>query len=361
MARAAKKAGGSTGDVIPEADCRDFAIHPRLNHNLYGHSDAENAVLDAIKSERMHHAWLIQGPDGVGKATFSYRIARFLLSGGENRDAESLDVDEDNVASRQIGAHAHPDLFILRREWARERKKLRQTIAVDDVRKAINFFNHTSGAGGWRIAIVDSMDDLNRNGANALLKTLEEPPERALFLLVCSSPGMLPATIHSRCRSLVLSPLNDDDMISALSVGAEKNILDDLSSTDKISLLELAAGSPGQAIELVSGNGLTINQDIVKILAELPTLDYARLHALAGRLGRLGAEKDFALTIELLRTWISNRVVSPTNNSVIARYAPLAIAWEKIDHLYGRAAALNLDRRRAVLEAFNIIATHYNR
>ncbi|MBZ0215821.1 MAG: DNA polymerase III subunit delta' [Fimbriimonadaceae bacterium] len=361
MAQATRKAASTASDAIPEADCRDFAVHPRANLQLFGHETAENVVLEAIRSGRMHHAWLIQGPTGIGKATLAYRIARFLLSQRNPEAATSLDADEDNVAVRQIMAHAHPDLFVLRREWAKDRKKLRQTIAVDDVRQTIGFFNHTSAVGGWRVAIVDTMDDLNRNGANALLKTLEEPPERALFLLVSSSPGVLPATIRSRCRRLVLTALNDKDMTSALSVGSTNDILSGLNTDDKKSLFVLADGSPGQAIELASGNGLKINREIEGILANLPVLDYARLHALAAGLGRAGKENDFSLCLRLLKGWITSKVVSGAGGKEIPEPAALAMAWERISQLHGTAVALNLDRQRALLDAFNIVAVHYRR
>ncbi len=343
----------------PEADCREGAIHPRSSVKIFGHDNCEKTVLEALQSGRMHHAWLIQGPSGIGKATFAYRIARFLLAGTDPSKAINLEVDQDQPAVRQVAAHSHPDLFVLRREWVKEKKKHRQSIAVDDVRKAISFFQHTAGAGGWRITIVDSMDDLNRNGANALLKTLEEPPDRALFLLISSSPGALPATIRSRCRRLVLAPLNDADMMSSIATGARQDVLGKLDNEARASLLALAAGSPGQAIDLVCGNGLQLASDIADILSDLPKLDYSRLHILAARLGRVGADNDFKLSLVLLRDWIAARVVNPPEGERVSGRAHLASAWEKIGHLSATSEAMNLDRRRTLLDAFNIVAAHY--
>ena len=361
MARAARKSSSKSTDIIPESDCREGALHPRLNRQLFGHGNAENSVLEAIKSSRMHHAWLIQGPNGIGKATFAYRIARFLLASGDLSKASSLDVDGDHLAVRQIAAHSHPDMYVLRREWVKERKRLRQSIAVDDVRKLISFFHHTSGAGGWRVAIVDAMDDLNKNGANALLKILEEPPERALFLLVSSSPGALPATIKSRCRRLSLSPLNDDDMMSALSVGASDNQFDKLDNEARSTLLSMAGGSPGQAIELLSGNGLAINRDIEGILQGIPDLDYLRLHKLAASVAKAGAEKDFQLSLSLLKDWIAARVKANVADGHSQSFVSLAKVWGNIDQIAKSTDVLNLDRRRAMLNAFNLVAAHYPR
>jgi len=176
---------------------------PRETAVLYGHKAAEKAVLEAYRSGRLPHALLISGPCGIGKATFAYRIARFMFAhpdpaAAEVQSATSLQVPAEHPVSRRIAAQAQPDLLLLERTINEKTGKLRQDIAVDDVRKTISFFGSTAGSGGWRIAIVDAVDELNEHGANALLKILEEPPRKALLLLVSHSPASVLPTIRQR-------------------------------------------------------------------------------------------------------------------------------------------------------------------
>src|SRR6186997_3381820 len=163
-------------------------LHPRQTGGLVGHADAEQLLLDSYRSGRMPHAWLIGGPHGIGKATLAYRLARFVLAHPDPiaqkvQSAVSLAVDLDHAVARRIANEAHPDVLTLERTL-NDKGKLRQDIAVEDVRRAVPFFGSTAGEGGWRVAIVDAVDELNDFGANALLKILEEPPQRSLLLLV---------------------------------------------------------------------------------------------------------------------------------------------------------------------------------
>ena len=168
-------------------DPRDVDWHPRRRHSLYGHAEAEARLLDAHRSGRLHHAWLITGPRGIGKATLAYRFARFLLHGGDA--ASSLAVPAESAVSRLISAGSHPDLLAIERAIDFKTKRLKTEISVETARDASSFFAHTAGSGGWRVAIVDTADDLNAASANALLKILEEPPARSVFLLVSHRPG----------------------------------------------------------------------------------------------------------------------------------------------------------------------------
>ena len=177
---------------------------PRATDALFGHADAEAALLAAYRGGRVPHAFLLVGPKGIGKATLAYRMARFVLAHPDPaapavQAATSLAVDPEHPVARRIAAQAHGDLLVLERTL-NDKGVLRQQIAVDDVRRTVSFFGSTAGEGGWRVAIVDAVDELNRSGANALLKVLEEPPQRALLLLVCHSAARVPATLRSRCR-----------------------------------------------------------------------------------------------------------------------------------------------------------------
>src|SRR5689334_3432090 len=208
-------------DDIQEADRLEGVPHPRETSVLFGQVQAERAFLDAYRGGRFPHAWILGGPEGVGKATFAYRAARFLLAHGDPASAavqaaSDLSIDPEHPAARKVAARGHGGLFVLRRQWNPEKKTMPTVIPVDLARKAISFFESTSAEGGWRICIVDSAEDLNVNGANALLKMVEEPPQRSLFLIVSHLPGRLLPTIRSRCRMLAFRPLPPADVEKAL-------------------------------------------------------------------------------------------------------------------------------------------------
>ncbi|MBV9239343.1 MAG: DNA polymerase III subunit delta', partial [Xanthobacteraceae bacterium] len=189
----------------------DEAPHPRDAFALHGHAEAEHDMLQAYRGGRMPHAWLIGGSPGIGKATLAYRMARFVLAhpdptAPDVQAAQTLAVAPEHPVARRITAQAHSDLLALERTVG-DNGKLRTEIAVADVRRTIAFYGSTAGEGGWRICIVDSVDELNRFGTNALLKILEEPPARSLLFLLSHAPGQVLPTIRSRCRRLLLRPL----------------------------------------------------------------------------------------------------------------------------------------------------------
>ncbi len=199
-------------DSPPESDRFAPAPHPRDTFALFGHEQAEAEFLDAYRAGRMPQAWIIGGPPGIGKATLAWRVARFIAAHPDPaapavQQAKNLAVDPDHPAARKLSALSFGDLALLRRQWSEKTKKHATRITVDDVRHAIHLFEQAAGEGGWRMAIIDSADDLNLNSANALLKLIEEPPPRCLFLLIAHRPGRLLPTIRSRCRTLMLQSL----------------------------------------------------------------------------------------------------------------------------------------------------------
>jgi DNA polymerase III subunit delta' len=184
-------------DAGREPDNGDLPL-PRATTAFFGHAEAEQTLLDAYRGGRIPHAWLIGGAPGIGKATLAYRMARFVFAHPDPavpavQQATSLAVDPDNPVTRRIAAEAHGDLLVLERRL-NERGTMRQDIAVDDVRRTVSFFGSTAGEGGWRVTIVDTVEDLNKAGENALLKVLEEPPARSLLFLVSHAPGRIRAT-----------------------------------------------------------------------------------------------------------------------------------------------------------------------
>lgn len=337
-------------ETIPEPDRLNDLPHPREARTLIGLEAAEQTFLSAMAAGRLHHAWLIQGQRGIGKASLAYRIARYVLKFGD-RPAASLDVDPADPVARQIQAQAHPDLLVLRRPYDFQTRKLKSVITVDEVRRAPGFFSKTSSAGGWRVAILDSADEMNPAASNALLKTLEEPPERGLFLVVTHQPGTLLATLRSRCRVLNLPPLADDEIARIV-----KTLMPDLSPADLASAIELGQGSAGRALSLASSDALALYSEMVRLLEPLPKLDVVELHGFADRLVR-GQDEGlpFRLIHELLSQWLARRIatLAAQRRPGLDRWIEV---WEKTARLFERADAVNLQRKQVLLDVFMSLA-----
>src|SRR5579872_657289 len=289
----------STEDEIDET-------HPRSTMLLFGHAAAEQALLAAYRSGRVPHAFLLSGPKGIGKATLAYRMARFVLahpdpSAAEVGAATSLAVDANHPVARRVAAQAQGDLLVLERTL-NEKGVLRQQIAVDDVRRTISFFGSTAGEGGWRIAIVDSVDELNRSSANALLKVLEEPPRRALLLLVSHSASRVPATLRSRCRMVALRPLAPAEVAAALAAATGQ----DASDPDIMAAAAAADGSVGRGLALLDEDALALRQRALDLLDRLPALDANALHALGEALAGTDPQ-PLAAFLDTVNAWLAQR------------------------------------------------------
>jgi DNA polymerase-3 subunit delta' len=331
---------------------------PREVDRLFGHQSAQQELAVAFESGRMHHAWLIVGPEGVGKATLAYRFARAVLGVGEA-------VDRDHPVFRKVAALSHPNLLLIRRSWVEKSKRWSQWILIDEVRRLRAFLGHSAGEGGWRVVIVDRADELNQSAANALLKALEEPPPRTLFLLISSAEGRLPVTIRSRTRTLRVRGLGEDDLERAVRAALER---DGHEADDKAlaTALALSEGSVRRALELISSEGIELYDEIAASLAALPEIEGPRLHRQVDRLAGAGDIERLDLYLSLLlglverlirftataegatrdeRT-LAGRLVSPAN---LGNWAE---AWEAISEAKAEAFALNLDRSLLVLETW---------
>jgi DNA polymerase-3 subunit delta' len=340
-------------DFSEEADWIDGVPLPRQQTELVGHAAAAEELHATYRTGRMHHAWLITGPKGIGKATLAFRFARFALS---HPDPERAPPESEGVLAAdprivaQVATGAHPNLLHLKRPYDDKTKKVKTQLTVDEIRRTVGFFGNAAGAAGYRIAIVDAADDMNASAANALLKMLEEPPKRSLFLVLSHAPGRLLPTIRSRCRRLALEPLGADDLdktLDLLGVAVDEG--------DKPALAALAEGSVRRAIECIERDGLAL-YGLFRALADgFPTVDRARLYRFADAVaGRKGSD-NFDLCVDLCRDHLSH-ALRLSQRAPVANLNAIAAAWETVGRIAAETDGLNLDRRQAVVSLIQSLA-----
>lgn len=271
---------------------------------LFGHDAAGRHFLTAARSGRLHHAWLLTGPSGVGKATFARTAAAYMLDGGADRadDAAGMDIDPASSTARLIAAESHPDFRWLRR-LENDSGKLARNISVDQIRAVGRLLAETPSISQWRAVIVDAADDLEKGGANALLKMLEEPPVRTIFFLISHAPGRLLPTVRSRCRRLDFAPLDDEAMTSAL-----RDVAGDLSDGERAALIPLARGSVGAALAHAGLDLGSLRQEVRAILRDGDPHNQRR-SSLATALGKKDAADRYATFLTLVSGWIAEEAV----------------------------------------------------
>ncbi|KQW83707.1 DNA polymerase III subunit delta' [Brevundimonas sp. Root1279] len=303
---------------------------PRDRFDLIPDAKAEAAFVDALQKGRLHHAWLLCGVEGSGKATFAYRAARRLLGAAPDPSRGLLGTRPDDPVARLVTAQSHPDLLVLER--AVEGGKTKKAISVDQARELPEFFAKSPSQAAYRVAIIDAADDLNLNAANALLKVLEEPPERGVLFLVTHAPGRLLATIRSRCRRLSF-PVWPNHALEELVRNRTG-----VSSADAARIASMAAGSPGQALALASG--ATLEADLLAqewVASE--TVDRAEAMAVADKFRGAEGQERFETLMDRLIAAVKVRALEEGASG--ARWAEL---WSRLSELPDRAAAINLDR-----------------
>ncbi|WP_209427501.1 DNA polymerase III subunit delta' [Pararhodobacter sp. SW119] len=358
-------------EPAPEPDQIEGAPHPREAPAIFGQGVAEAGFLQAFNSGRLHHGWLLTGPRGVGKATLAWRIARFLLAQPQPGEAglfgappepDSLDIAPDHPVARPMLAQSEPRLKLIRRT-PNERGVMRQVIAVEDVRALRDFFGLSATDGGRRVVIVDAADEMNPNAANAILKLLEEPPAGAVLLLVSHQPSRLLPTIRSRCRVLKLAPLDAAAMAAALDQAGAGDV-------DAAALAALSGGSVGEALRLLSGNGLELYGQIAALLAAMPGAPRPDLIRLADSAAGRGSEGRFDLIVRLTDLAVARLAragasgVTPDEAvpgeaammARLARNAGAARVWADLAADLGARAragkAVNLDPAALVIDMF---------
>ncbi|MFT3998299.1 MAG: DNA polymerase III subunit delta' [Asticcacaulis sp.] len=320
---------------MEEADDRRIA-HPREVWDLIGAQTQEQAFLDALARERLHHAWLLCGPEGLGKATFAYRVARYLMGHQRDRGYGLMGMSENDPDARLILAQSHPDLLVLERE--QKDGKTRRNITVDAVREVGEFFSKAPSRSAYRVCIVDAVDDLNINSANALLKILEEPPERGLMLLISHSPGKLLATIRSRCRRLSFTPWDDAMVQRFIEARA------DLSEADLERLVVMAKGAPGRGLRLWEDGALEMDALAGRLLSDSP-LDRFDLLPLMTMFrtnsSKIDGPKKYAQFLSALSDHVQERALSADNPAQGSKWSQL---WTRLSTVTAETEGVNLDR-----------------
>lgn len=322
---------------------------------LCGHDRQESLLLQYIREGRVPHAVIFAGPSGIGKASMAFRVVRYLLADERERsEGNSLCISADSPAFRQVASSGHPDLITI------AKPDDKNNIPVDEARKIAPFLRMTSSRGGWRAAIVDDADTMNRNAQNALLKILEEPPEKTLLVLVAHRPGAIVPTIRSRCRVVNFSPLNTQDMREV--VGRSRSFAE-LDARTQNDLIEISGGSPGRALSYLENGSLEVFENAMRIISAYPDIDWVEVHKLADLLASQGMERgyhDFQhIMIERLQTGLKDRITGRESEtaSLFGDYAlaDMTKICDNLEQHFTRADSANLDKRQTVLGTFMIL------
>jgi DNA polymerase-3 subunit delta' len=336
---------------------QEFAPDPdlpvRSMPDLFGHRGPAEVLQRAALSGRLPQAWMLAGPPGIGKATLGYRFGRWLLAGGAEGTlppgGAPLHLDPSHPVFRRVAAEAHADLRVLRPNTG-EKGGVKSVIRVDDSREATRFLAMTPAEGGWRFVLVDGAEHMRIEAANALLKTLEEPPPRSVLVLTTAAPDRLLATIRSRVRRLDLAPLPPPDLDPLLA-----RLLPALAAGERATLGRIAEGSAGQAVALAEGEGLALQALVEEALEGLEAGNRRRWHAMAESIAAKRDGSSFVTFMALLRQAISAAVRQAARGQGAPAWLagrPLAewsTLWDRLGRLAAETDALSLDRKQAVL------------
>ena len=350
------------GDGILDSwDRIDGVPDPRENLDLIGHEKVLEELAGQFASGRMHHAWLINGPLGIGKATLACRFAGHVFRQRDpaNAVAHYVKPDANDPVERRVANGGHPNLLHLRRGLREDGKNWRSQLTVDVIRQTVSFFGTSAGENTWRVAIVDPADDLNRNAANALLKILEEPPSRTIFLVLAHSPkGLLP-TIRSRCQKLVMRPLGERQVLDALaSLG-----LDEGAEAEDLQLVaRLSGGSVRRAIVLLREDGARLYKRMVSLIRQ-GSPDWTSIHGIASELAPVNRNDRYRLFLNLAHDLVARRIRGETEpdgshipgSQGISDLARWVEVWEKTRRSVELADSYNLDRKQVILNLFEAL------
>lgn len=340
----------------PQADQADNCPHPRSVYDLIGHQWAEQRLAGLWASGRMPHALMLTGPRGVGKATLAYRLIRTIL-GGARGSADTLDVPATDVSAQRIESLGHGDFLLIRRPYNFKTGKLAAEIPIDESRRVPTFFHQKSSEGGWQVCLIDTIDEMNIKATNAVLKILEEPPDKAVLILLSHTPGRLLPTIRSRCVQIALRGVPADELQPWL-----ENHSRAAPSTD---ITKLAAGAPGHALALLHNERAVIDP-LRSFLSNLPQASSKRLHAISDGLATQKAAKARTLFLDAVMLVLAEQAKYASTGEWDGPFSPIARPrsaqeWvsirDEIAALRGAAAAINMNPKLLILETLQKIAS----
>jgi len=338
----------------PEADRADGCPHPREVYDLIGHTDAEARFAKQFNDNKLHHAWLINSATGIGKATLAYRMIRTVL-GGQPQTEGRLDVPPSDAIAQRIQSLGHGDFLLIRRPYDDKTKKLRSEIPIAETRKISTFFSRKPAEGGWRVCLIDSIDEMNRNATNAVLKTLEEPPEKALIILLSKAPGRLLPTIRSRCLNLPLRAVPENDLTEWLTSKCRAE------NEDIQAAIKLANGAPGKALALVQ-NADTVLNPLRRFVEGFPKDNQRLYHSISDALANPKANLSMNLFWDALDETLRAQSIYAATGDWSGAYSPISLErpsddWialkSELDGLRNAQAGLNMNKKTVLLHALS--------
>ncbi len=336
----------------PIADRIEDVPHPAENPNLVGHDEILAKLANQYHSGKIHHAWILCGPRGIGKATLAFQFAAHLFrypNSGDAPESWEHSAGPDAIQSK-IARGGHPNILHLTRPWDDKTKKFKTQLTVDEIRLTVPFFGTSSGEEGWRVAIVDSVDEMNASASNALLKILEEPPVLTLFFLISHSQGRMLPTIRSRCQSIALKPLEADDLLKVLD---GLGILGEVQPEDHDRLALLSQGSVRRAITIIRNEGIELYRQFNAVSSDLANTDWSKIHSMADAVCTRGREDRYRLLLGIAEGFLEGRATNSENaSSDISELARWAEVWEKTRASANVAERYNLDRKQVILDMF---------
>ncbi len=346
----------------------DNPYPPAYAPYVLGQDRAVNNFLKAMQSGHGGNVWMFNGPKGVGKMTLAYRLARAILHNGSPYALTDGDTPPACQTNMLINAKAHPDLHVVQPLYDTKTEKFAQLIRVDAIQDVHQFCHLSAGLGGWRVCIIDSLDDMNVNGHNALLKLIEEPPAQVMIFLIVHNRGWVPDTVGSRCLRLDFTKLTPPDIETIIQYH-----LPAADAQARKAGANLAAGNAHKALALVGENGLALYQEMLTHIGRAQNPDSKKLHELATRLSASGAQAQFSLFAGLLQDWLARLIKArirgegvdiffEEESRIISQFAAHAPAmqlldlWQKIGDMARQTEHLNLDRKQTILEWFSLYA-----
>ncbi len=351
MARASRN---HTPDFVsnPQADKADNCPHPREVYTLIGHENAETHFATLLEKQALHHAWLISGASGVGKATLAYRMIRRVL-GGQAQTSGHLDVPEHDPIAQRVQSLGHGDFLLIRRPYDEKTKKLRAEIPVSETRKMRDFFTRKASEGGWRVCLIDSIDEMNRNAANAVLKTLEEPPDKALIILLSKAPGNLLPTIRSRCMDMSLRPVDKPVLETWLSGKTNAE------ASDVKDAVMLSKGAPGKAYALAQNADMVL-RPLRNFMESFPKTSPRKAHMISDLLAAHKANISYGLFKDALLDVLYAQAIYASTGKWESAFQPIAFERQPeqwldlhtaLKNQFAAQAGLNMNKKTVLMQS----------